>query len=159
MTSWLSLPMATRRDLDLVDEVYQPRGFIQEQLAYDSENEEFVLTDTTGAELRFFDFSSSLFAVQRGQLKSYTDPNGNSLTLAYSGTDGRLAEVERVSVVGGTTITESFLYTHVTSGDNAGLVSSIELRRKEEQRVVGHSPQGGIRLLRRIRRPRQFGRP
>jgi RHS repeat-associated protein len=45
-------------------------------------------------------------------------------------TDGRISEVQRSASSGGTTVTESYLFAFVASGDNAGLISGITQRRK-----------------------------
>jgi len=43
---------------DAVAEVYLPQGFLRESLTYDGVNDEYVLTDTSGAKLRFFGFTN-----------------------------------------------------------------------------------------------------
>src|SRR5262249_20583991 len=51
---------ANQRFFDLVSGTYYPRFFYQEQLTYNSTAGQFVLTDTTGGQLVFYDFSGSL---------------------------------------------------------------------------------------------------
>jgi hypothetical protein len=43
--------------------------------------------------------------------------------------------MQRTSTVGGTTVTEKFTYTYLTTGDNIGHVSSVVLRRKDQDDV------------------------
>ena len=43
---------------------------------------------------------------------------------------GQIGEVQRSTVVGGNTITESYLYTYLTTGVNAGLLSNVTLRQQ-----------------------------
>jgi RHS repeat-associated protein len=110
---------------------YHSRYFFQESLEYDSLNDEFVFVDTSGAQFRFFDFSPSLANHQQGQLKSYKDPAGNLINYLYDADTHRLTEMQRGSTTGSTTVTESFVYNYISTGDNAGLVASVTLRRKE----------------------------
>ena len=110
---------------------YDPRDFQQHTLRFDAVAEEFVFTDNTGAEFRFYDFAEGVSSHQQGQLKSYRDAAGNVITLSYDADTGLLAESVRSSTVGSTTITESLLYAFYTSGDSHGMVSSVTLRRKE----------------------------
>jgi hypothetical protein len=59
-----------------------------------------------------------------------TDPNGNTISVT-SYTSGQVGEVQRSTTVGGTTYTESYLYSYLSSPDpNAGKVSSVVERRK-----------------------------
>ena len=67
---------------------------------------------------------------QRGQLKSFTDPNGNAINVTSHNTNGQIAEVERSATTNGVTTTESFLYTYIGGGNNTGLVQNLTLRRK-----------------------------
>jgi RHS repeat-associated protein len=129
-------------DYDDVNDVYVSRGFLQETLQYDSLNSEFVLADTTGAQLRFYDFSGSLPAGQVGQFKSYDDANGNSIAATDYATDGQVEEIQSSSTVGGTTIIDSFLYTYSASGANVGMLDQVELRRK-----VGAGSWGTVRKV------------
>ncbi len=105
------------------------RFFGQDKLTYNAGSAEYVLTDTLGNVSRFHDFSSGIATAQRGGLKSYTDTAGNAVSVTY--TSGVATEVTRVGTSGGSTVTESLLYTYLTSPDvNAGLVATVTLRRK-----------------------------
>jgi len=120
----------TVRGYDLVSGAYVPRDFAQETLTHDATNNEYVLTDTEGGVLRFYDFSTSYPALQRGQIKSFTDANGNTVSVTSHTSDGRIAEVQRSYTEGGTTVIESYLYTHLTTFINNGLLESVVQRRK-----------------------------
>ena len=67
------------RYFDLVNGVYVPHFYVQDKLVYDAVAAEFVLTDTKGDQIRFYDFTGSLPA-QQGQFKSFTDPYGHATT-------------------------------------------------------------------------------
>src|SRR5262249_460606 len=97
---------------------------------YDSGAGEFTFTDEAGQVFRFFDFNTSLPFAKRGQLKSFTDAGGNTISVTSWTTDGKPAEVQRSGTQGGSTITESLVYSYVASGENQGLLSNVTLRRK-----------------------------
>jgi hypothetical protein len=109
---------------------YTSRYFLQESLSYNSSTDELTLTDTTADQLRFTGFGSTWLANQKGRLESFTDPGGNVTSVTSWTSDGKAAEVQRTNTVGSTTVTESYLYTYLSSGVNAGLLSNITLRRK-----------------------------
>lgn len=115
---------------DLNGGTYTPRFFGQETLTYDSGSGLFTLADTTGNQFTFHDFDAGLPAGQRGQIQSIIDPAGNVTDVISRNAAGRPTEIQRSEVVNGETITESFLYTYVASGANAGLVESATLRRR-----------------------------
>ncbi len=106
--------------------VYVPQFFVQDQLTHPSG--EFVLTDTMGDTLHFYDFTASQVN-QRGQFKSYTDAMGNAISVVSLTSDGKVAEVQRSDSTSG--ITESYLYTYLASPDlNAGQLVNVTLRRQ-----------------------------
>ncbi len=113
---------------DLAGGTWGPRFFEKSTLA--SAGGEIVLTDTTGAVTRYYDFSTSYPTAQRGAFKSYTDRAGNSISVASVYGDGKVKEIQRGETVGSDTITEALTYTYITSGANAGLLSNVMLRRK-----------------------------
>jgi RHS repeat-associated protein len=115
---------------DLVNGSYTPRFFSQDQLTHNSSTNQFVGTDTRCDSISFYDFSSSLPANQRGTFNAFVDPAGNVTQVTARTPDGKIAEVQRSTTVNGTTTTESFLYSYVRSGVNAGLVASLTLRRQ-----------------------------
>ncbi len=100
--------------------------FVQDKLIHDPSdpNKEFVLTDTTGATLKFHNFDASLPEYQRGQLKLYKDATGQDTTTSR-GANGKVTEVWRL--VGG--VRDSYVYTYYATGLNRGLVWKIALRR------------------------------
>jgi RHS repeat-associated protein len=118
------------RNYDLVGSNYVPREFVQDTLVHTTSPAEFVFTDTAGDQIHFYDFSTSLPANQRGMFKSLSDPDGNATSVTSWTGDGKPAEVQRSTTSGGVTTTESFLYTYITSGTNAGKMSNVTLRRQ-----------------------------
>src|SRR5262249_31065308 len=69
-------------------------------------------------------------ANQRGALESVKDAGGNVTSVTAHTSDGKIQEIQRSSTVGSTTITDSFLYTYISSGVNAGLLQSVVWRQK-----------------------------
>jgi RHS repeat-associated protein len=120
----------TSRFYDLVSGSYVPRFYDQSQLAHNTTTHEFVLLDASGNQLTFADFDSSVTAAERGALKSFVDPDGNTTSVTSWTTDGHPAEVQRSTTRGSDTITESYLYSYVSSGVNGGLLSGVVLRRR-----------------------------
>jgi RHS repeat-associated protein len=90
---------------------------------------DFTLTDTTGNQIAFYGFDSSVPPKQRGQFKGLTDKDGNLTQVVSHTNDGLIQEVQRTDNASG--VTESYLYSYLPSGDpNAGLLSNLTLRRK-----------------------------
>jgi RHS repeat-associated protein len=116
------------RDFDLISGNYVPRFFVQDTLSSNAGAHEYVLTDTLGDQIRFYDFSG--LTNQQGQFKSYTDADGNVLAVTSLTADGKPAEVQWSTTVGGSTYTESYLYSYLASGPNAGLLATVTLRRQ-----------------------------
>ena len=109
---------------------YTPKFFPQDTLRPDGSSGDFVLTDPEGDQTRFFGFESSLPLDQQGQFKSFTDPNGNVIAVTAVDSSGQIAEIQRSGTTNGMTSTESFLYSYITSGVNAGLLQNVTLRRQ-----------------------------
>src|SRR5207245_10278181 len=104
--------------------------YLQETLTYNSGAHEYSLVDTTGNTIKFSDFSTTLPMNQRGQFKSLTDPQGNVTSVTSRTSDGKPSEIQRSSTVNGTTYTESYLFSYIGSGTNAGLAQNVTLRRQ-----------------------------
>ena len=109
---------------------YTVRSGALDTLVYDSTAGQFVLTAPTGQKVWFWDFSTSRPGEQRGRFVKLSDPAGNLTEVTAEETDGRITEVQRSATVGGTTTTESYLYTFVSGGANDGLIASVTQRRK-----------------------------
>jgi hypothetical protein len=111
---------------------YKSSFFFQEQLTHDTANQPFILTDTTGRRLTFFDFTITP-AAQQGQLKQFTDPYGNYAAITYvsNGSDpnwGKMSEVQLTSQSG--SLIDDYAYSYLPTTDtNAGLLGSVTLRR------------------------------
>src|SRR5262249_21356077 len=109
---------------------YAPRHMSKDALTQNAAAQEFTLATSAGAKLVFNNFDASLATSQKGQLKSVTDPNGNTTSVTSLTADGKPQEVQRTSIVGGTTTTESYLYAYIASGTNAGKIDTITERRQ-----------------------------
>jgi hypothetical protein len=114
----------------LVGSNYAARDFLQDTLTADTSNNQFVLTDPHGGQLRFWDFSTNVADNQQGQFQSYTDVAGNVTQVTSETSDNLVAEVQSAVTVGSTTITESYALDYVSSGVNSGMIESVTLRRK-----------------------------
>ncbi|MFL5245944.1 MAG: RHS repeat domain-containing protein [Gemmataceae bacterium] len=115
------------RLFDLSGSTYTEHQFLKDSLTH--VGSEFVFTDTSGDQIRFYDFSGTL-RNQQGQFKSYTDQDGNVTTALAFTLDGRIQEIQRTNTTGGVTTVESYLYTYLSNGDDAGLLSNFTLRRQ-----------------------------
>jgi RHS repeat-associated protein len=114
------------RFFSLVGSTYVPQFYIQDQLTHNTSTGEFILTDTMGDQIHFFDWSGSQ-ANQWGQFKSCTDAKGNLISVTSWTSNGNVAEMQRTDSSSG--VTQSYLYTYLTSPDpNAGMISNITLR-------------------------------
>ena len=110
----------------LVGNNYVPQFFVQDQLTHNTSTGEFVLNDTMGDQLHFFDWTASQ-ANQQGQFKSCTDAKGNLISVTSWTSTGEVAEMQRTDSSSG--VTQSYLYTYLASPDpNAGLIAHVTLR-------------------------------
>ena len=90
----------------------------------------FTETDQRGDSIVYNNFSSSLPTAQQGTFKSFTDPNGNNLSVTSVTTAGLPAEVQYAISGSSGPGTQSYVYSYLSSGPNAGLLSSVVLRHK-----------------------------
>jgi RHS repeat-associated protein len=106
-----------------------PRFFVQDKLSH--ANGEFILTDSAGDQIHFYDFSAGLPGQSPwGRFKSMTDAYGNSTVVTSWTADGQPAEIMRSTPAGqNPPATESWLYSYVSSGVNLGLLANVTLRR------------------------------
>jgi RHS repeat-associated protein len=118
------------RYFDQNGSTYTPRMYLQETLTHDTANQQFVLTDTQGDVIRFWDFTSTLPASQQGQFQSFTDPAGNVTAVVSRNAAGQPTEVHRSGNSGGIPTVESYLYAYYGSGPNTGQLAWVTLRRK-----------------------------
>ena len=99
------------------DGVYKARFFTLDTLEEADLGDEgagYVLTDTAGNKTYFYGLDSA----QPGQFESFQNPAGLFTAVANYDEDGRLTSIDR-----GTG--ESFVYTYIPSGDNAGRLQSV----------------------------------
>ncbi len=120
----------TTRYFDTVSGSYVERYYAQDQLVANTSSSEYMLTDTTGARIRFNDFSTSVPLFERGTFKSYSDAAGNVTSVTSYTVEGYPAEIQRSNTTGGSTVTESFLYAYGQTETDSGLMISATLRRK-----------------------------
>ena len=111
---------------DKIGGAYRPRFGQDATLVHDTGADEFELTDGAGSVFTFNDFTVG----SPGLMKSMADAAGNVTAVTAWDASGAIGEVQRVDGTGGSARTESFLYTYVASGANAGLVDTITQRTK-----------------------------
>src|SRR5262249_22012001 len=88
------------------------------------------LTDGTGAQTRYYDFSSIWPAAQWGQFASYTDRAGNVTQVMAHTATGQIAAVQRSMTDGTTRVMEGWLYSYLPATDpNGGLLRSVREER------------------------------
>jgi RHS repeat-associated protein len=95
-----------------------------EFIAYDEANDQYVLTDTSGAQIRFEGFADWRSAAQRGRFFSYAGPDGVVTSVTDESSDGHVHTIQRSVTVGTTTVVDSFEYSYT-----AGLLQSVTWRR------------------------------
>jgi hypothetical protein len=113
------------------DGSYKAEFYWPEKLSQDPSTGDWLLSDSSGAVLRFVGFgTSAALRKQYGQLRSYTDAAGNVTGVTAWAADGEPAEVQRSASVGGVSTVESYLYSYAgaTSGD--ALLTGVLLRRQ-----------------------------
>jgi RHS repeat-associated protein len=116
-------------DWDTSDPQLGPRFFTKDQLAFT--DGEYVLTDTAGNQIHFYDTTLFTSDPRWGKFKSMTDPAGNVTAVTRWTADGKAAEVQRSTPVGQTPhVVESFVYSYVASDVNQGLFNNVTLRRQ-----------------------------
>jgi hypothetical protein len=103
---------------------YTARFFVQDTFTADSTNHQYVQTDSAGNVIKYNDFTVTP-ANEQGAFKSFTDPNGNAISVTSWTADGKVQEIQRSNG----SLIESYLLSYISSGTNAGLVSSVVLRR------------------------------
>jgi RHS repeat-associated protein len=112
------------RYFDLSGSTYTARFFVQDSFSADSTNHQYIQTDSEGNTLKYNDFTVSP-ANEQGAFKSFADANGNTIMVTSWTSDGKVGEIQRSNG----SLIESELYSYIASGSNAGLVSSVLLRR------------------------------
>ena len=111
------------------DGAYQGRFDDPSQLVYDGADDTYTLVDGGGDQIVFSGFGAERPAAQQGEFARYTDADGVTMAVTSYTADGHIAETQRSAVSNGATITESFLYSYLPSGDaNAGLLSGVTQR-------------------------------
>ena len=121
---------------------YVSLRFDSETLAAESGG--FVFTDTMGNQTHFYDFNSSLPAIQQGSLKSFVTSAGGTTSTVYNDTTtpqpGTLAQITRSQTSGATTTTETYTYTydptdlkitHITQTTTIGAGSPVIVRQAD----------------------------
>jgi RHS repeat-associated protein len=91
-------------------------------LTHNSTGGTYTMTDTSGNQYVFYDFSGVNAANVRGLIKQQVDAQGNATIYAYN-SSGQLTTVTQTDAVGDT---ETFIYSYISTGVNAGRVSLIQ---------------------------------
>ena len=114
-------------------ESYTPLSFLSDTLIHDTADSTFIFRTTRGEEVRFFDFNAAWPEQQRGLVsrvvrRGQSGTPGADFTMSY--TDGKLASVSSVDANG---VGDTFAYSYIDSGINAGRLETIELLRKDSE--------------------------
>jgi len=115
---------------DKVGDSFVARFGAKQTLTHDEVNHLFKLTFPDGHVWQFHDLDQGTYP--EGIFKQVTTPGGQT-TEATSYTGGRIGEVQRSHTAEGTTTTESYLYTYLASGENAGRLEYVTLRRRVDE--------------------------
>ncbi len=107
-----------------------------DKLAYDSTNSQFILTDSSGNQSTFYDFTGGVLA---GKIKSVSDAGGNVTNYSYNGS-GQPTLIVNSATSGTVTTKEALAYSYLASPDpNAGKVGSITWQTKTYDTSLGQS--------------------
>ena len=87
-----------------------------------------MATDGTGRVLTFYDFSGGTPTGRGGKLLSAAEPGGQVTAVTSWNAGGSPTEVQTTTGSGGSALTESFVYTYLASGTNAGLLDTVTQR-------------------------------
>ena len=121
----------TAEYFDLSGGTYHPRFFDQSTLDYDRSAHQYVLTDEMGDQLRFWSFDPiSVPLGEQGKFVSFTDPARNVTMATYDAVTSQLTQVQRSTTSGSDTVTETWVYSYITSGVNTGLLQNVTLERQ-----------------------------
>ncbi|MDP9175784.1 MAG: hypothetical protein M3O30_18235 [Planctomycetota bacterium] len=80
----------------------------------------FTLTDSAGTQQQFYDFTSS--PNLQGKFIGKTDASGNAATVTSTDSKGNPTTVQ---LKNGGTVEETWIYSYISSGVNAGFLSSV----------------------------------
>jgi len=107
---------------------YTARHGALHTLSYNSADQEFILAKPSGDVLKFHDFSVT--AAPKGIFKSATSPGGQTLSVVGYDSNDHITEVQSSYSSGGSTTIRSFKYDYLSTGDNAGRLEYVTLRRQ-----------------------------
>ena len=115
----------------LTDGSYKVRFSFVDTLTYNAATHQYVYIDEAGDTIKFCDFSSTWPGYQQGQFAEYDDAAGNVTKVTATRSDGKIQEFQRSGPSGGSTVTESYLFSYTPSTDpTPGQISSIVQRRQ-----------------------------
>ncbi len=132
---------------------YDSRFYVNSSLNYIAGSDEYTLLDSQGGQSWFYGFSdTSRPLAQRGQLEKFVDAAGNAATPVYAAANdsdgvpaGLLKTITRSDASSGDS--ETWKYSYLATGVNAGLISSVQLLRDNSttpvQQVVYSYYDGG----------------
>jgi RHS repeat-associated protein len=111
---------------------YVPTAYTADALVHDTTNHLFILTDSSGNEYTFNDFSSSVDSSLQGQFVSETDAYG-LLTRVTERTESGAVQTLCRYAADGTTVLESWTYAYISSSatSNAGMIQSVTFQQRE----------------------------
>ncbi len=109
---------------------YTERYYGLDTLSVDYSGTTITETDPRGDQITFNGFASSVPVNERGAFSQFNDPNLNYLAVTSWTTAGEPGEIQYHAYSGTGSVTESYLYSYLSSGPNAGLLSSVVLRQE-----------------------------
>jgi YD repeat-containing protein len=107
---------------------YYTDFFANEYLIYRPLSHDFLLTDSRGDHMVFYDLANWP-SWQQGKLRDYADPAGNHTTFTYNTAGFLTTETSSITIQNVTT-TQQFTFTYYPTGNNANRVASVSLQRQ-----------------------------
>ena len=121
---------------------YQEQFGETEQLTYNSSSDTYTFIDGSGINsLRRVYFRWS--PARQGQFASMTMPGGTDVAVTSWTSSGNIAEVQATA----NGITDSYLYSYLTSGVNTGLLSTVTLLVARRRQYLEYRPVRRVHLL------------
>jgi len=109
---------------------YVERYGLHDLLTHDTTNHRYVIISQDGTKSLYYDFNAANADAQQGRIKEIDEPTGAVTSYTYSGSATNLAEVVTAEDSGSNHSKQSFLYSYLSVGANAGKIESVEYRTK-----------------------------
>ena len=113
----------------LTNGAYVPTTYTADGLVHDETDHLYILTDSSGNQYTYHDFSSNVASNLRGQLVSKIDAYGLLTEADRDEATGRLKYLVCYDANG--IAVERWAYSYIASSPNAGLIASVALQRPD----------------------------